>query len=66
VGGGAALDFYNLACAFALSGQKEKALDNLEKAISAGFTDRQQYESDSDLDSLRETERFKELLKRLR
>jgi tetratricopeptide (TPR) repeat protein len=66
VGGGAALDFYNLACAFALSGQKEKALDNLEKAIKAGFTDRQQYESDSDLDSLRETERFKELLKRLR
>ena len=65
VGGGAALDFYNLACAFALSGQKEKALDNLEKAINAGFTDRQQYETDNDLDSLRETERFKELLKRL-
>jgi len=66
VGGGAALDFYNLACAFALSGEKEKALDNLEKAINAGFTDRQQYETDSDLDSLRQTERFKELLKRLR
>jgi tetratricopeptide (TPR) repeat protein len=66
VGGGAALDFYNLACAFALSGEKEKALDNLEKAINAGFTDRQQYETDSDLDGLRETERFKELLKRLR
>jgi ketosteroid isomerase-like protein len=66
VGGGGALDFYNLACAFALSAQKEKALDNLEKAIDAGFTDRQQYETDSDLDSLRETERFKELLKKLR
>jgi ketosteroid isomerase-like protein len=66
VGGGAALDFYNLACAFALSAQKEKALDNLKKAIDAGFTDRQQYETDSDLDSLRETERFKELLKKLR
>jgi tetratricopeptide (TPR) repeat protein len=65
VGGGAALDFYNLACAFALSGEKEKALNNLEKAINAGFTDKQQYETDSDLDSLRETERFKELLKRL-
>ncbi len=65
VGGGAALDYYNLACAFALSGQKERALDNLEKAINAGFTDRQQYESDSDLDSLRQTDRFKELLKRL-
>jgi ketosteroid isomerase-like protein len=66
VGGGAALDFYNLACALALSGQKEKALDNLEKAINAGFTDRRQYETDSDLDKLRQTERFKELLKRLR
>jgi ketosteroid isomerase-like protein len=63
--GGAALDFYNLACAFSLSGEKEKALDNLEKAVNAGFTDRQQYETDSDLDSLRETERFKELLKKL-
>jgi ketosteroid isomerase-like protein len=66
VGGGASLDFYNLACALALSGEKEKALDNLEKAINAGFTDLQQYETDSDLNSLRETERFKELLKRLR
>jgi ketosteroid isomerase-like protein len=65
VGGGTALDFYNLACAFALAGQQEKALDNLEKAINAGFTDRQQYESDSDLDSLRGMERFKQLLKRL-
>ncbi len=63
--GGQALDFYNLACALALSGQREKALDNLEKAINAGFTNRQQYETDSDLDSLRETERFKGLLKRL-
>ena len=66
IGGGAALDFYNLACALALSGEREKALDNLEKAINAGFTDRQQYETDSDLDSLRETGRFKELLKTLR
>jgi len=66
VGGGVALDFYNLACAFALSGEKEKALDNLEKAINAGFTDRRQYETDNDLDSLRETGRFKELLNKLR
>jgi len=65
VGGSGPLDFYNLACAFALTGQKEKALDNLEKAINGGFTDRQQYETDSDLDSLRGNTRFKELLKRL-
>jgi ketosteroid isomerase-like protein len=66
VGGGVALDFYNLACALALSGERDKALDNLDKAINAGFTDRQQYETDSDLDSLREIGRFKELLKKLR
>jgi ketosteroid isomerase-like protein len=66
VGGGAALDFYNLACALALSGERDKAIDNLDKAINAGFTDRQQYETDSDLDSLRETGKFKELLKKLR
>jgi ketosteroid isomerase-like protein len=66
VGGNGALDFYNLACAYALSGEKEKALENLEKAINEGFTNRQQYETDSDLDSLREIERFKELLKRLK
>jgi len=65
VGGSGPIDFYNLACAFALTGEKEKALDNLEKAINGGFTDRQQYENDSDLHSLRENERFKELLKRL-
>jgi ketosteroid isomerase-like protein len=65
VGGGVALDFYNLACAYALSGEKEKAIDNLEKAIGAGFTNRQQYETDTDLDSLRDSARFKELMKRL-
>ncbi len=65
VGGTGAVDFYNLACAYALSGEKEKALDNMEKAINAGFTSRQQYETDTDLDSLREMERFKELMKRL-
>lgn len=63
--GGGALDFYNLACAQALSGHQRQAIENLEKAISAGFTSRQQFETDSDLDSLRQTERFKELLKRL-
>jgi ketosteroid isomerase-like protein len=65
IGGGVALDFYNLACAYALSGQSDKALDNLEKAANAGFTNRRQYESDSDLASLRESPRFKALMQRL-
>ena len=65
ISGGQAIDFYNLACAFALAGEKDKALDNLEKAVNAGFTDKQQITGDTDLESLRETERFKQLIKRL-
>jgi ketosteroid isomerase-like protein len=65
VGGSGPLDFYNLACAYALTGEKEKALDNLELAAATGFTNRQQYESDTDLNSLRDTDRFKALLKKL-
>lgn len=65
VGGGVALDFYNLACAYAKSGQTEKALDNIEKAINAGFTNQKQYETDTDLESLRDNQRFKALMKRL-
>jgi hypothetical protein len=37
----------------------------VERAITAGLTNRQQYETDSDLASIRETGRFKELMKRL-
>jgi ketosteroid isomerase-like protein len=64
-GGGAAVDFYNLACAYALSGAPEKALDNVERAIGAGFRQRAQYESDPDLKSLRELPRFKALMQPL-
>ena len=36
IGGGAPVDFYNLACAYALSGNPDKAIDNVERAIGAG------------------------------
>ena len=62
IGGGAAIDYYNLACAYALSGAPDKALDNVERAIGAGFKRRAQYESDPDLASLRELPRFKALI----
>jgi tetratricopeptide (TPR) repeat protein len=64
-GGGAAVDFYNLACAYALSGAPEKALDNVERAIGAGLKRREQYEADPDLASLRELPRFKALMQSL-
>ncbi len=65
IGGGVAVDYYNLACAYALSGNVEKALDNVERAIDAGFRQRAQYESDPDLASLRELPRFKALMQPL-
>jgi hypothetical protein len=57
---------YNVACGFALAGQKEKALDWLERAVQAGFSERQLMETDSDLESLRGLERFQKLLEKLK
>jgi hypothetical protein len=47
-------------------GRETAALDSLEKAVAAGFTNRQQYETDPDLESVRHSERFKALMKRLK
>ncbi len=66
IGGGAPVDFYNLACAYALSGAPDKALDNVERAIAAGFKRRAQYETDPDLASLRSLPRFQALMQPLR
>jgi len=63
--GGIPADFYNLACAYALSGAPDKALDNIELAISKGLKNRNQYESDPDLASLRGLPRFKALMQPL-
>jgi ketosteroid isomerase-like protein len=65
IGGGSPVDFYNLACAYALAGQPDKALDNVERAIGAGFRRRAQYESDPDLASVRELPRFRALMQPL-
>ncbi|MGE4618911.1 MAG: tetratricopeptide repeat protein [Planctomycetota bacterium] len=53
---------YNLACAHALSGNAEKALESLQNAIQNGYTDAEHTRSDSDLESLRELPAFEALL----
>lgn len=48
---------YNLACAYALTGRPDEALEALKKSSEAGF-DIEPAGSDSDLDSLRDDQRF--------
>ncbi|MFN2637242.1 MAG: protein kinase, partial [Gemmatimonadaceae bacterium] len=50
---------YNAACTFSIVGETEEALVTLERAVEKGFGDKQWIERDSDLDPIRDTERFK-------
>jgi tetratricopeptide (TPR) repeat protein len=56
---------YNVACVFAIEGQKEDALRCLEEAIDKGYGHREWIEHDSDLNSLRSDSRFRALLDRV-
>lgn len=49
---------YNLACIYAQKPSKTKALDWLEKALSAGFENRFLLQTDPDLEALRKDKRF--------
>lgn len=57
--------YYNMACGYARLKQKDKAIETLSKAVAEGFIDRNTYETDEDLNSLRTEPRFQELLARL-
>lgn len=52
---------YNLACAYALKGDRSAALDWLEKSINAGFDDSDKVSTDPDTASLRGEARFKKI-----
>lgn len=56
---------YNLACGYALTGQREKALETAAQAVDAGFRVRWAYEEEPDLDAVRDDARFQALLARL-
>ncbi|MBI3831224.1 MAG: hypothetical protein HY291_17025 [Planctomycetes bacterium] len=56
---------YNLACSYALTGQKEEALAALEKAVDLGYRDLEHMRNDRDLELLRGNPRYASLLERL-
>lgn len=55
--------YYEATCVFSLMGKTDEALDYFEKALAAGHNDYFHYLQDRDLDNIRNTERFKTLLK---
>jgi len=57
---------YNVACGYALVGEPELALDCLEHASLRGMTIAEWAENDSDLESLHELPRFRELMDKLK
>ncbi|MEO7603288.1 MAG: tetratricopeptide repeat protein [Sphingomicrobium sp.] len=57
--------FYNLACALAVKGDKEAAMDALEQAATNGYRDAAAMGADPDLASLRGDARFEALKTRL-
>jgi adenylate cyclase len=48
-----------------MAGDPEKSLDLLERAVENGWGDRAWLETDSDLESLRDNDRFKAILDRV-
>lgn len=58
-----ALTFYNAACSWALAGESDRALQDLERAFATGFlTNRASVAADPDFASVREDPRFKKLV----
>ena len=53
---------YNVSCGYALSGDRERALDWLEISVKAGFNSFDHMREDPDLESLRGDLRYKRLL----
>lgn len=56
---------YNVACFYALEGEPDRAIDILRQALDAGFGRRDWIDNDPDLDSLRDDNRFRDLLERM-
>jgi hypothetical protein len=56
---------YNIACALALQGEKASALDALDRAVEAGFSNAATLATDTDLASLHEDPRFTAVLAKL-
>ena len=58
------MSYYNIACAYALVGDRERALAGLEDAVSRGYNTSDQIEQDADLASVRDDPRYSAAVRR--
>jgi len=58
--------FYNLCCTYSLLNDKTKALEYLNKSIKVGYVDYAHTVVDTDLDNIRNEEKYKKLIQPLR
>jgi Flp pilus assembly protein TadD len=56
---------YNLGCAYALTGRRDEALAELQRAVDEGYNDSNQFREDSDLNSLHTSTEFAAMLARM-
>ncbi|HEY0751663.1 MAG TPA: tetratricopeptide repeat protein, partial [Chitinophagaceae bacterium] len=57
---------YNLSCLYALWNKKDQALKHFEDALNKGFDDFDHISKDTDIDSIRNESRFKQLIQKFR
>lgn len=53
---------YNVACAYALLGERDRSIDSLDRALRQGYSHKAWIEKDPDFSSVRDHPRFKALL----
>jgi hypothetical protein len=56
--------YYNMACIESLDKKTKEALENLELSFQKGYADYEHIQKDTDLDNIRNTDEFKQLLKK--
>ena len=55
--------YYNIACIYARQNRAEESLDWLKKAIEKGYNDWKLIKTDKDLDNIRSSEYYQELVR---
>ena len=58
--------FYSLSCAYALGGDKRRAIETLNKAVQKGFANAAELERNDQLDAIRDEDGFKKIVDALK